>query len=294
VSSQIQQAKEAFGARLREIRKDANLTGRALAALTGWHPSKVTRIERGARNASEQDVRTWCQYCEADDQIPDLIATLRGIESAYIEWKRQLHTGLRRRQEASVPLYEHASLFRIYHPFLIPGLFQTADYAAAIMRKVRTFLDLPDDVDEAVEARMGRQRVLYNGNRRFLIVIEEQALRTHVGDREVMAGQLDRLLATMGLQRVSLGIIPSGGAREVWPAEGFLMFDETTVRVETVSAQLTITQPREINLYGRTFDQLRRSAVYSGAARALIARALRDLRAPGVGAAATSGNLVDL
>lgn len=274
VSSQIQQAKEAFGARLREIRKDANLTGRVLATLAGWQPSKVTRIERGVRNASEEDVRLWCLHCDAEDQVPDLIATLRGIESAYIEWKRQLRTGLRRRQEASVPLYEQARLFRIYHPFLIPGLFQTADYAAAILRKVRVFLDLPDDVDEAVEARMDRQRVLYSGDRRFLVVIEEQALRTRVGDRDVMAGQFDRLLATMSLQRVSLGIIPAGAAREVWPAEGFLMFEETTVRVETVSAQLTVTQPREIALYGRTFERMQSAAVYGADARELIAAAL--------------------
>nr|WP_260407594.1 DUF5753 domain-containing protein [Planomonospora venezuelensis] len=171
-------------------------------------------------------------------------------------------------------MYEQAHLFRIYHPFLIPGLFQTADYAAAILRKVRAFLDLPDDVDQAVEARMDRQRVLYSGDRRFLVVIEEQALRTRVGDREVMAGQFDRLLATMSLQRVSLGIVPAGAVRQVWPAEGFLMFDDMTVRVETVSAQLTITQPREIALYGRTFEQMQHAAVYGAPARELIAAAL--------------------
>lgn len=274
MSGQIQQAREALGARLREIRKDARLSGRALAALAAWHPSKVTRVEQGSRNPSEDDLRAWCRHCDAGDQLADLIATLRGVQSAYVEWRLRLRAGLRHRQEASAPLYEQARLFRIYHPFLVPGLFQTAGYAAAIMRPVRAFLDLPDDVDEAVQARMDRQRVLYAGDRRFLVVIEEQALRTFVGDRDVMAGQFDRLLATMSMQRVSLGVIAAGTTRTVWPAEGFLMFDETTIRVETVSAQLTITQPREIALYGKTFDRMQAAAVYGAAARALIAAAL--------------------
>ncbi|MFI6298836.1 helix-turn-helix domain-containing protein [Nonomuraea sp. NPDC050790] len=273
MTAQIQQAKEAFGARLREIREDANLLGRQLAEAAGWQPSKVTRIERGTRNASEDDLRAWCRICGAQEQLADLIATRRNIESAYVEWQRQLRVGLRRRQEASVPLYEQASLFRVYHPFLIPGLLQTPGYAAAVMRQVRLFLSLPDDVDDAVEARMDRQRVLYRGDRRFMFVIEEQALRTRVGDPDVMAGQFDRLISSMSLQRVSLGIIPAGASREIWPAEGFLMFDDLTVRVETVSAQLTITQPREIALYGRTFERMQAIAAYGGQARELILEA---------------------
>ncbi|MGJ6968781.1 helix-turn-helix domain-containing protein [Streptosporangium sp. G11] len=54
MSGHVQQARQGLGARLREIRKDARLSGRALATLAGWHPSKVTRIELGVRNASEE------------------------------------------------------------------------------------------------------------------------------------------------------------------------------------------------------------------------------------------------
>jgi transcriptional regulator with XRE-family HTH domain len=37
LTTPVQQAREALGARLREIRKDATLSGRALAAAMGWH-----------------------------------------------------------------------------------------------------------------------------------------------------------------------------------------------------------------------------------------------------------------
>ncbi|MGH8347061.1 MAG: Scr1 family TA system antitoxin-like transcriptional regulator, partial [Pseudomonas sp.] len=94
-------------------------------------------------------------------------------------------------QKARIPLYERTKLFRVYEPGLVPGLFQTAEYASAIIAHVIEFDQIPNDLEEAVAARMERQRVLYTGDRRFLVVLEEQALRTRVSDAaSVMAGQL--------------------------------------------------------------------------------------------------------
>jgi hypothetical protein len=143
-------------------------------------------------------------------------------------------------------------------------------------------MGLKDDVDAAVEARMERQRVLYTGERQFRVVMEEQVLRTRVGDPDVMAGQLDRLLAVMSLPRVSIGIIPAEGERHSLTQGSFWMFDDSRVHIETVSASLTITQPRDTALYARVFDLLQRSAVYGREARQLIGRALRGV-ANGVG-----------
>jgi Domain of unknown function (DUF5753) len=184
--------------------------------------------------------------------------------------------GLKHLQESSIPLYEQTSLFRIYDNTVVPGLFTTADYAAAIFRFWTRFMGLADDVDAAIEARMERQRVLYTGERRFQVVLEEQVLRTRVGDADVMAGQLDRLLAVMS-PRVRIGIIPATGERHSLTQGSFWMFGDSRVRVETVSASLTTTQPRDIMLYARVFELLQQSAVHGQAARILIGRALRDL-----------------
>jgi hypothetical protein len=54
-SSSAWQARQALGARLGEIRKDAGLTGRALALLCGWHESKVSRIEHARTGPSADD-----------------------------------------------------------------------------------------------------------------------------------------------------------------------------------------------------------------------------------------------
>jgi transcriptional regulator with XRE-family HTH domain len=277
VSTPTKRAREALGARLREIRQDANLTGRALAICCGWHFTKVSKLEHGTQNPSEDDLRAWCSACDAGDQIPDLIATVRTIESMYVEWRRALSSGMKHGQKARIPLYERTKLFRVYEPGLVPGLFQTAEYAPAIIAHVIEFDQIPNDLEEAVAARMERQRVLYTGDRRFLVVLEEQALRTRVGDATVMAGQLDRLLAVMSLHRISLGIIPSMGRRHTWASVGFWIFDQHVVHIDTPSAELTITQRSEIAVFEKKFARHQRSAVYGQEARDLINRILVEL-----------------
>lgn len=60
-TSTVHQAREALGKRLRDLRRDAGLTGRGLAVLAGWHSSKVSKIEDGRQGPSEEDIRAWCR-----------------------------------------------------------------------------------------------------------------------------------------------------------------------------------------------------------------------------------------
>ena len=100
---------------MREIRKDAGLTGRALAIATGQHFTRVSKIENGAQAPTDQDIRDWCRACAAGAQVPDLIATARAVESAYLEFRRQARAGMKRVTGAhTLPLYERTGVFRIY------------------------------------------------------------------------------------------------------------------------------------------------------------------------------------
>jgi transcriptional regulator with XRE-family HTH domain len=272
----VHQAREALGHQLRDIRKDAGLTGRELANLAGWHSSKVSKIEYGKQTPSEDDIHVWCHHTNASNQVADLIAAVRNIEAMYIEWRRMLGTGTRRRQHVSRTLEANTRLMRWYEPLLVPGILQTVEYAEAVMRRVIEFYDIPDDLDAGVAERLERQQNLYRGNHRFHFIIAQQVLLTTVGDNNVMIGQLDRMLAVMSLPRVTLGILPVLAEYRV-PTNQFIMFDNRLVHVETVSAELTIKQPREIALYAKAFEELTKLTVIGDAARALISSAL-DLR----------------
>ena len=93
-----------------------------------------------------------------------------------------------------------------------------------------------------------------------------------------MAGQLGHLITVASLPSVSVGIIPMGLDRDaVWPVEDFWIFDNRQVNVELISGWLTLTQPREIALYARTFSDLSEIAVRGAQGRALITAAIDAL-----------------
>lgn len=276
--SNAQKAKRDFGARLGEIRKAAGLTGRALATSCGWHESKVSRIENGKTSPSADDVRLWADRCNAVNQTPDLIAALEAIEGMFVEWRRMERTGLRRAQQAVLPLWERTRRFRTYSPWLVPGAVQTESYTRAVLRGTSARRGLPDDVEDAVKVRAERLKLLHEGNRTFAVLIEEAVLRNVIGGSDVMAGQLGHLLTVGELPSVSLGILPLDIERTAMPpVEDFWIFDDQQVNVELISGYLTITQPGEVAMYADAFARLADLAVVGAPARRIVAAAIDAL-----------------
>ncbi|BCK56754.1 DUF5753 domain-containing protein [Nocardia wallacei] len=277
-ASGAQEARRALGRRLRELRHAAGLTVRELGAANDWHFARVSKIENGVQSPTDRDIRLWCRACAAEDQIPDLVATLRTVDEAYVEFRRQSRAGMKRVLGAhTLERYERTKVFRVYEHNVVPGLFQTAEYSAAMLSFWVRFLGTPNDVEDAVAVRMQRQRILQRGGKRFVVLLEEQALRTWFGTAEVQAGQLGRLLELMALPNISLGIIPLMTERAAVASTGFWIFDDELVAVETPTANIQITQPAECTLYARMFEELKRSAVHGRRARRLILDALADL-----------------
>ncbi|WP_030755255.1 helix-turn-helix domain-containing protein [Streptomyces sp. NRRL F-5135] len=273
-SSSVQQARQALAGRLRELYRDAGLDGKALAEACGWHPSKVSRISTAKTSPSADDIRAWCRACGAEEHAEDLIASLRAVEGMWVPWQRMERTGLRRAQEARLPLYERTRWFRSYSPGLVPGLAQTYGYTEDVLRAVQRRRVRVDDVASAVAARMERKRLMYDGQRRFAFLIEESVLHNGIGNAGTQAEQLEHLLTVAALPNVSVGVIPACLGRARMPVEGFWIFDTAQVNVELVSGYLTITQPSEVAMYAQTFTELADAAVYGVKAHSLITRAL--------------------
>ncbi|MDI3402586.1 helix-turn-helix domain-containing protein [Streptomyces cavernicola] len=260
-----------MGTRLRGFRKDAGFrSGKAFAEATGWQESKVSRIETGKQNASEDDLRVWCELTGREAVLDDLIATLRHIDELWLEWRRQLQEGAEKRQKKSLSLYKRTKIFRIYEPNVIWGTIQTAAYAEAIFEEAANLYGTPADTEAAVAKRLERQGYLSAGDRIFNVVLGEQALYSNHGGAGVMRGALDRLMNVMSLPRLSLGIVPRDAQLGLWVGHGFAMFDDKLVMVETLSAEMTVTAPGEIETYMKAFELHRQLAVYGQPARKLI------------------------
>ncbi|MCX4518890.1 helix-turn-helix domain-containing protein [Streptomyces anulatus] len=276
-SSSVQQAREALAGRLREIRRDAGISGRELAVGLRWSDSKVSRIGNAKTPPSDADIRAWCRACGADDQAPDLIAENRQSMDAHVQWKRVQRGGLRHVQESTEGLYRRTHLFRVYVSDVIPGFLQTPGYATALLSSIADFRGTPDDVTEAVKVRIRRNAVLNDAAHRFSFVLEESVLRYRLCTVETMAAQLGHLLGVMDLQNVAVGIVPFSAQRTVWPMPTFTIFDDTRVHADTLDAASTLTQPSQIELYTRAFDRLSQGAARGVAARSLVASALASL-----------------
>ncbi|MFD7285691.1 helix-turn-helix domain-containing protein [Streptomyces sp. NPDC059863] len=276
-SSSVQAARRTVADRLREIRRDAGLSAKDVADRTGWYKSKVSRLENAVTPPSDGDIRAWCRACGADGLAADLIAASRTADNMYVEWRRLQRTGLRRLQESYVPLFERTRVFRIYCSNVVPGLLQTDAYARALLGSIAAFRETPDDVSEAVAARVERSRVIREGNHRFALLVEESVLRHRVGDAETMAAQLGYLMSVMTFPAVSLGVIPFTADRRMWMVETFSVYDEEQAQVELLTAQVNVTAPSEVQQYLKAFAQFSGLAVYGAAARALITSAVHAL-----------------
>lgn len=273
MSTSADQAREALGVRLRDLRRDSDLSGIDLARANGWQPSKVSKIENGKQTPSEADLRAWCDRCGSIDQLPDLIASVRAIETQFAEWRRILKTGTGRRQRASAAVLDRTRYFRIYEPTLIPGLLQTLDYATAVLSTIIDFRQIPDDASEGARARIDNQRVLTHGDRRFHILIGQQALLTNVGGVSVMRDQIQHLLAIMKLPRVRLGIVPLNAPYRVPLHNAFWILDDRLVQFDTYTAELSLIRPDEVATYGRAFERLAALAAYGPHAHDVISQA---------------------
>jgi transcriptional regulator with XRE-family HTH domain len=275
----VHEARDVLGKRLRELRQHADMSGRQLAESLSWAPSKVSKLENGRQTPTDEDIREWTRATNSRGEAEALLASLHTLEVQHAEWQRQLRTGLKPHQDEIAELDTKTRVFRAFEPTFIPGLLQTAEYARARFAQSVTVFKVRNDINEAVQARMRRQEILYRQDKRFHFVLTEAVLRYRLCSPEVMLGQLDRLVSFSALPNVRLGIIGFDTPYVVAPAHGFWLLDTDRVMVETFSAELNLAQPQEIGLYGGIFDSLAVVASYGRGARAIIHRVIDDLAA---------------
>lgn len=274
----VQDARAALGERLRGLRRHAGLTGRQLAEALSWPASKVSKLENGRQQPTDSDIRGWTAATGRHDVTEALLASLHTLEEQHAEWQRLLRRGLRAHQDTVISRDARTRLFRAFEPTVVPGLLQTAGYARARFEQGIAEFGV-QDIDEAVAARLRRQEMLYRADKRFHLVLTEATLRYSLCPPDVMLGQLDRLIVLAALPTVRLGVIGFGTRCSVAPLHGFWLFDDDRVVVESYSAELTLAQPQEIELYARTFDALAADASYGREARAVITAVVDDLTA---------------
>ncbi|MEV5103045.1 helix-turn-helix domain-containing protein [Streptomyces massasporeus] len=280
MSTDYQQAREALGMRLRELRlstPDGRLTGTLLAERLGWPHSKVYKLEGGRQTATSDDLRAWADAVGQPDTFRELAARLQGFESHIRSWRRQLAAGHRPVQDSWNIEVDRSRAIYAWEEAVVPGMLQTADYARAIFLRYADLQGTVRDTDAAVRARMQRQEWLYRPGRRFHALVWEAALHALVCPPAVLAAQLDRLMGIVGLDTVELGVVPLGASLRIPTANGFWVLDERLVIAEDWHAEIWLDDAESVASYLRVWRTLQESAVYGADAQNVIHRVRRGL-----------------
>lgn len=262
-----------FADQLRRRREQAGKSGNELAHALGWTNSKISKIERGRQTPTDSEVVAWMAAVGADEaDTVELRDRLRELRIEQIAWRRQVRDGHRARQQQDATDEASARIIRAVDVAAVPGLLQTPDYARHIFRSQAELLDVTsDDIEDSVRARMQRQSVLYSADQTVKILMTETALANPVCPADVLAGQVDRLTVAVGLPSVRFGIIPAAAPVPFVPWHGFWIVDDV-VFVETISEELRVRDPDQVEIYRRMADGLWAAAVEGDAARALLFR----------------------
>ncbi|MEY9845018.1 helix-turn-helix domain-containing protein [Streptacidiphilus sp. MAP5-3] len=280
MTTDFQRGREALGARLRQLRAEAGLSGREVGRRLDWPPSKVSKLENGKQTPTPADLDAWALAVGQPEAAAELKGRLNGLETSYRSWRRQLATGHRARQEEALAHQRRTELIRAYESTVIHGMFQTPEYARHLLLNNADLRGTPRDTEAAVQARMRRQELLYEPGHVFHAVLWEGALRVLPCPVDVMIGQLDRLSGLIGLSTVKLGVVPFGAQMSVTPRHGFWIYDHRLVIVETVNAELWLDDADDLTLYERVWQRLDQAAVYGRHARRLMALARASLETP--------------
>ncbi len=104
-----------------------------------------------------------------------------------------------------------------------------------------------------------------------------RARRARVVSVPTLIGQLDRLLAVIGLPTLELGIIPFEAAVPVFPLSRFRLYDDLVI-VESIVGEQQLAEADDIARYEKYLELLRDVASTGTEAAAVIRRSLESLQ----------------
>ena len=195
---------------------------------------------------------------------------------------------LARRADGPVPAWfedwleaeREALTLRYWQPIIIPGLFQTAEYARALLLAAQT-----DTSDEAIGALVGARlarRAIFDkpDPPDVVVVLDESVLHRLIGSPQVMFDQLSEIAGLSTRPYISVQVVPAGnganaglgGALNIAGGDG----TPDVVHMDAVEGQ-TSERRALVRKAAVAFDRLRGDALSRGQSRDLILRLADEL-----------------
>jgi transcriptional regulator with XRE-family HTH domain len=240
-----------LGAALRALRKASEKEAKAVARGAVMSVSKLSKIETGKLSPSVADVERILTALGVSEEVKsEYLAVARQAATETTAWRIIRRTGVHRAQEQTRALESRMTRLKLFQPALIPGLLQTPEY----MRTILSRHGLTEDVlHRTVRSRLERQRVLYDAGKDLRFLITENVFRWRIVSPTRLAEQIDRVVSLSRLPHVDIGVVPFSAAQNDIANHAFVIRDDRTVTVETVHAEVVVTDSRDVSLYLEKF-----------------------------------------
>ncbi|WP_084628240.1 helix-turn-helix domain-containing protein [Amycolatopsis nigrescens] len=272
-------ARVLLGRELAELRNAADLKPGPVAETLGWDASKLYRVEQGQNTLKATEVDELLRLYKADKTTAERIKVIaadarkRGSYGKVADWSRHYYG-----------LEQDATELAFHQDVLVPGLFQTKDYARALIGTSKTMA--PSDVDQAVETRIKRQSLLHRTKPPAVhLVLGEAALHQQVGGPAVLAEQLDHLAQLARLPHITVQLFPFSGGAHASLGQGFILLTleiggEPTrwVYLSDLTRGECRSDQARVRVYQLTFDSLVADALGEAETIARLEQARDGLR----------------
>lgn len=274
VSKSLEEAPEAkvgalrtFAAQLKAWRDREGLTQVELAKRLVCSPSLISYIET-CEGPPQAD---FAKECDRVFGTPGTFQALQELvaREAFPAWFA-----------AVVPLEQGARRIHGWELGQVPGLFQTEDYARALVQAGRPGDD-SEGIERTVTARIERQTILSGSARpRVVYVMHEGVLRQFIGGPEVMGGQLDKLDELAELPNITIQVLPFASPDNPG-AEGPIVIYETdsgaVAYTECSGGGRKVEENSEVDRLQELVGMLRATSLSPRDSVALIRKIRREL-----------------
>jgi transcriptional regulator with XRE-family HTH domain len=257
-----------LAAELRALRADAGLTHEQLAKRIGQSRAQISRLENG-HVVDQADIIQILDALGVDGDRWTQIITIAREAGERGWWESNKAMG--ERQALFANLEAGAATIREFQMTFVPGLLQTPEFTRARVEADRLIGSVGYKPGKAVEARMGRQRMLRRpGGPEYEAIIDEVAVRRLAAPTEVVKKQLYQLAATVnGNPKITVRVLPMQAVIDSYcvPRSAFSLYDfadpgdPTVVTVDTVTDDLVLTDGDAVRRYEELYSRLRDAAL---------------------------------
>ncbi len=272
-----------LGSELRRLREDHSIKLEEVADRLGVAASTLSRIETGKAPTKSVYLSAMLEMYGVTDPSQRQVLVDMAREGHRKGWWSVYDDVLPTGFGIYVGLEAEAAGLRSFEGEVVQGLFQTPDYARAILREVQV-RDTDEQIERLVDLRMKRQEVLdRNPPLDVWMILDEAVVRRTIGGPGVMRDQLARLVEASKKPNVTLQVLPfsSGSHAGLRGPFSILEFperaDPDVAYVESVAGIIYLEKEREVRTCAEAFDRLRAAALSPGQSTDLIFDAAKGL-----------------